>query len=136
VTPAQITTRHGVLITTPARTIIDLAPRLRPRELEYTVDLADQRGLIDFADLRTANRVSLKALLSVYDPPRTRSEQERRFLALCDDHGIPQPETNSIVEGVEVDFVWRHASSSWRSTATATTARRAGSSQTARRTST
>ena len=31
---------------------------------------------------------------------------EERFLRLCDDHGIPRPETNSIVQGFEVDFVW------------------------------
>jgi very-short-patch-repair endonuclease len=104
---AQITSHHGIPITTPARTIIDLARRLRPRELEYIVDLADQRGLINFADLETANSGSLKAVLQDYDPPKTRSEQERRFLALCDDHGIPRPETNARVEGLEVDFVWR-----------------------------
>jgi very-short-patch-repair endonuclease len=98
---------RGIPITTPARTIIDLAHRLRPRELEYVVDLADQRRLVDFDDLRHANSASLRALLSDYDPPRTRSEHERRFLALCDKHGIPQPQTNQIIEGIEVDFVWR-----------------------------
>lgn len=37
----------------------------------------------------------------------TRSELEERFLQLCDDHGIPRPETNARIEGHEVDFVWR-----------------------------
>jgi hypothetical protein len=107
-TPAQVTAhRGGIPITTPARTIIDLAHRLRRRELEYIVDLADQRGLVDFDDLRRATPTSLKALLQDYDPPKTRSEHERRFLALCDAHKIPPPETNAIIEGVEVDFVWR-----------------------------
>jgi predicted transcriptional regulator of viral defense system len=105
--PGEIGVLREIPITTPARTIIDLARRLRPRELEYIVDLADQRGLVDFDDLRHANSAALRALLSDYDPPRTRSEHERRFLALCDDHHIPLPEANQIVEGVEVDFVWR-----------------------------
>jgi very-short-patch-repair endonuclease len=38
---------------------------------------------------------------------QTRSELEERFLQLCDDHGIRRPETNTRIEGVEVDFVWR-----------------------------
>jgi hypothetical protein len=29
------------------------------------------------------------------------------LLALCDEHHLPRPEANAIVEGVEVDFVWR-----------------------------
>jgi very-short-patch-repair endonuclease len=32
---------------------------------------------------------------------------EERFLQLCDDHGIQRPATNTHVEGIEVDFVWR-----------------------------
>jgi hypothetical protein len=106
-TRAQITTYDGIPITTPARTIIDLAHRLPVRELEYIVDLADQRGLIDLDDLKQANPAPLKAVLQAYDPPKTRSEHERRFFTLCDAHGIPQPESNQIIEGVEVDFVWR-----------------------------
>jgi hypothetical protein len=31
---------------------------------------------------------------------------EERFLRLCDDHGMPRPETNRIIDGIEVDFVW------------------------------
>jgi very-short-patch-repair endonuclease len=30
-----------------------------------------------------------------------------RFIALCDAHHIPQPLNNTIIEGEEVDFVWR-----------------------------
>jgi very-short-patch-repair endonuclease len=106
-TAAEITSCRGIPITTPARTIIDLARTLRGRALEHVVDLADQRGLVDFDDLRQADPASLKAVLSRYRPAATRSELEERFLALCDDHGIPRPETNVRIEGIEVDFVWR-----------------------------
>jgi very-short-patch-repair endonuclease len=102
-----MTVHRGVPITTPARTIIDLARTLSGRPLEHMIDLADQRGLIDFDDLRQANSVSLQAVLSRYSSAPTRSELEERFLRLCDDHGITRPETNARIEGIEVDFVWR-----------------------------
>jgi hypothetical protein len=106
-TAAEITTHRGIPITTPARTIIDLSRRLNGRALEHVVDVADQLGLVDFRDLRKANSASLRAVLSTYSPAPTKSEQEERFLKLCDDHGIPRPETNTRIEGIEVDFVWR-----------------------------
>jgi very-short-patch-repair endonuclease len=96
-----------VPVTSVARTIIDLSDKLKGRALEHVVDLADQRGLIDFADLRTANRASLRAVLQNYRPAPTRSELEEAFIRLCDEHGIPRPETNVLIEGILVDFVWR-----------------------------
>jgi very-short-patch-repair endonuclease len=46
-------------------------------------------------------------VLQNYRPAPTRSELEERFLQLCDDHDIPRPETNVLIEGILVDFVWR-----------------------------
>jgi very-short-patch-repair endonuclease len=108
-TPDDTTTHRGIPITTPVRTIIDLAATLTGRPLEHALDLADQHRLIDFADLRTRPIPrSLQAQLSRYSAPNpTRSELEERFLALCDHHGLPRPQTNTIIEGVEVDFAWR-----------------------------
>lgn len=37
----------------------------------------------------------------------TRSELERRFLALCRRHRLPAPEVNARVGRFEVDFLWR-----------------------------
>jgi hypothetical protein len=106
-TADDVTTVRGLPVTRPARTIIDLARTLEGRELEHLVDLADQRGLVDFTDLRAANSASLQAVLQNYRPAPTRSELEERFLKLCDDHGIPRPETNTLIEGILVDFFWR-----------------------------
>jgi very-short-patch-repair endonuclease len=39
----------------------------------------------------------------------TRSELEEMFLRLCDDHGLPRPDVNVCIEGMECDFVWRDA---------------------------
>jgi REase_MTES_1575 len=106
-TTDDVTTHRGIPITTPARTIIDLSRTLKGRPLEQLVDLADQRGLIDFHHLRAANSASLQAVLRTYSAAPTRGELEERFLRLCDAHGIPRPETNTRIEGIEVDFVWR-----------------------------
>jgi very-short-patch-repair endonuclease len=105
--PRDTTIHRGIPITTPARTIIDLSRSLTGRALEHVVDLADQRGLIDFDHLRGATPASLQAVLRTYRPAPTRSELEERFLRLCDDHGIERPETNTRIEGIEVDFAWR-----------------------------
>jgi very-short-patch-repair endonuclease len=39
----------------------------------------------------------------------TKSDLEEMFLALTDAAGIPRPEINALVEGFEVDAVWRDA---------------------------
>jgi predicted transcriptional regulator of viral defense system len=105
--PRDVAEIRGIPVTSVARTIIDLSRTLKGRPLEALIDAADQRGLVDFDHLRSANSAALKAVLRTYAPAPTRSELEERFLQLCDDHGIPRPETNARVEGMEVDFVWR-----------------------------
>jgi very-short-patch-repair endonuclease len=106
-TPAEITQYRGIPVTRVARTIVDLARTESKDELERIVDEADRRNLVDFAALKSARSASLRAVLRAYDPAPTRSEMERRFLRLCRKHGLPRPETNAIVEGYLVDFVWR-----------------------------
>jgi very-short-patch-repair endonuclease len=39
----------------------------------------------------------------------TRSALEEAFLRLCDEHGLPRPDVNTVIEGMLVDFVWRDA---------------------------
>jgi very-short-patch-repair endonuclease len=39
--------------------------------------------------------------------PRTRTELEALFLALCRRHRLPQPEVNVRIDRFEVDFLWR-----------------------------
>jgi very-short-patch-repair endonuclease len=45
--------------------------------------------------------------LTSYSPTTIRSELEERFLRLCEAHGLPRPEANIRIEGIEVDFAWR-----------------------------
>jgi very-short-patch-repair endonuclease len=118
-TPEESTSHLGIPITSPVRTIIDLATLLDGRPLEQALDRAEQLRLVDFTDLakRVADRPgrpgspSLQAVLSLYTAGSTvtRSELEERFLALCDEHGLRRPDVNTRIEGVEVDFAWRDA---------------------------
>jgi hypothetical protein len=102
----------GIVVTTPGRTLVDLADVAPRRLLERAIDEADYLRL-DTAGLapRRGRRGQglLTSVLAVHTPgtTRTRSELEERFLALCDQHGIERPEVNVDVEGYECDFVWR-----------------------------
>jgi very-short-patch-repair endonuclease len=40
-------------------------------------------------------------------PKLTRSEAERRMLAIVRRAGLPEPEVNATLHGYEVDFLWR-----------------------------
>ena len=104
-TQADVTSVRGIPITDPHRTLVDLARTLKGRPLERMVNRAER--LIDFERLARTAPPSLQAVLNAYTAITTRSELEERFLELCDEHGVPRPEVNARVEGVEVDFVWR-----------------------------
>jgi very-short-patch-repair endonuclease len=111
------TERHGVPVTTPERTLFDLAHILRPRELERALAQGEREGLVERKALRAVVRQRsrsagvplLRALLERDDAPPafTRSEAEERLLALVRRAQLGAPATNVHVEGVEVDFYWR-----------------------------
>jgi hypothetical protein len=103
--PRDTTTRNAIPVTTRERTIADLARTTTPRRLEQLVNKTHDR--LDFGRLRQLAPPSLQALLSSYSPTLTRSELEERFIELCDGHGLPRPEVNTRIEGMECDFVWR-----------------------------
>jgi hypothetical protein len=87
-----------------------------PRQLERAFEQAERLRLLDISALarqceRGRGRRALKVIpllmTASYPAPETRSELERRFLGLCDDADLPVPEVNAMVEGYEVDAVWR-----------------------------
>jgi REase_MTES_1575 len=107
--------RHGIAVTTPARTIVDLPDVVsRRRILERAIDEAEYLRL-DWsgAALRHGRRGSglLSSVLAVHTPGSTRtlSELEEAFLEFCDSRGFPRPEVNCRIEGYLCDFVWREA---------------------------
>jgi hypothetical protein len=106
--------RRGIVVTTVGRTLVDLADVVPRRVLERALDEAEYLRL-DRTGLGPRHGRSgsgpLTSVLAVHTPgtTRTRSELEEMFLALCQTHGIPQPEVNVGIEGYECDFVWRDA---------------------------
>jgi very-short-patch-repair endonuclease len=102
-------TRDGVRLTTPARTIADLAPSLPAVDLQRLVEEAQLRRLATRKQLTAygRGRPALRAALAAHDEPQlTRSEAERRLLELVRAAGLPRPRTNARVLGMEVDMLW------------------------------
>jgi very-short-patch-repair endonuclease len=115
--PDERTIHEAIPVTTPNRTLFDLAAVLRERQLERAINEAEVRRLWD--------HTSLAALLDRYPRHRgnpiiraalerrregatvTRSELEELFVELLDAAGLPRPELNAVIEGFEVDAVWR-----------------------------
>lgn len=111
----EIITRDGLPLTTPVRTLLDLAAVSDSRDLERALATALRTGLVDREAItalldrypRRAGRGRLRALLTAEGGPAfIRSEAERRLLDLVRKHGLPRPTTNVMVEGYEVDFFW------------------------------
>jgi very-short-patch-repair endonuclease len=108
------TTQHRKLpITTPARTLLDLAATLTPREIDRAVEQAELRRLTTTDQLthvvaRSRSHRGVAALRAALHPARqlTRSEAERRLLALIEAARLPTPAANTRVAGHEVDFLW------------------------------
>jgi very-short-patch-repair endonuclease len=109
----DIRTLHGIPITSPARTLLDVAPDLTTRDLAAAVELAQVKRLVTKRDIaatldRAAGRAGVPALRAFLDDrPFTRSEAERLLAALLRAAKLPRPAFNHIVEGLEVDAVWR-----------------------------
>jgi very-short-patch-repair endonuclease len=113
--PRDLRLHHGLPVTAPARTLIDLAAVAPAAALERALAEARVQRLIRPGDLEAAiARVphrkgvgAIKALLAAeHDPAFTRRELERRFLALVRGAQLPPPRVNARVHGFEVDFLW------------------------------
>jgi hypothetical protein len=113
--PHEITTRHGVPVTTAMRAILDVAATSRDEHrLERMVHRAAELRLLDASSIPPGRpgsarvRAAMAALPN--DQPRiTKSTFEEAFLKFCHDHGLPPPLTNIVVNGHEVDAYWPHA---------------------------
>lgn len=102
---------HGIPVTTPGRTLIDLADILSERALQRAVDEADYlrldcSGFRPLPGRRGRGRVAAVLAFHRAESTRTRTDLEERFLALCRAYDLPLPEVNVHVEGYEVDFLW------------------------------
>ena len=114
--PEDVTSRCQIPVTTPARTLADLARVISPRHLQPAFDQGLRSGVLTPAALREQlgrargrrGAPALRALLG--DDPesvaRTRSPLEARFVRFCSEEGLPPPEVNAYVCGSEVDASW------------------------------
>jgi len=115
--PDERTVHDGIPITTVPRTLFDIAATLNLRQLERAVNEAEIRRLWDDLSLpdllrRYPRRKGSRNVRRLLDKRSaganvTESDLEVLFLSFADRHGLPQPETNSCVEGFWVDCVWR-----------------------------
>jgi Protein of unknown function (DUF559) len=103
--------------TTVARTLLDLAPVLRPRAMEDVIAQSTRLGLFDLVAARRClhehpRQHGAPALRRLLDdlhgegPADLRSTLEVRFLQLCDDYELPVPQANVSLAGFLVDFHW------------------------------
>jgi very-short-patch-repair endonuclease len=105
------TTRLGLPITTPERTILDLAETLSQYELEALIADAMVRKLVTVHALkslinRTGRHRGVSKLKRALEesPGLTRSQYERLLRHICREGDLPQPRTNYPLHGYEVDF--------------------------------
>jgi hypothetical protein len=114
--PDDWTVHDGTPVTTVARTLLDLAEVVRPREVERAFDEAERLRLLDLVALEAScarghGRHGLKVLRHLIEYRRpslvdTRSALERLFIPFCRDHGVPMPSVNVAVAGFVVDALW------------------------------
>jgi very-short-patch-repair endonuclease len=111
-----VTTRHGIPVTTPARTLLDLTAVLEPRQLERAITEAEVLRLtsptsLDDLVARHPNRRGTAALRQILADRAeigrtiTRSEFEVAFLAFVDAHRLPRPRTNVPIDVAGRPFV-------------------------------
>jgi very-short-patch-repair endonuclease len=110
----DVAMRCGLRITTPERTLLDLAGRLPRHDLERAANEAQVQRLTTPFELhsylaRSSSNRGATALSRAINhaPMLARSELEHRMLALIRRLGLPEPQTNTRLLGHEVDFVWR-----------------------------
>jgi very-short-patch-repair endonuclease len=125
----ELTVHHGIPVTTPGRTLLDLAATLSERALERALDMAEVQRLTDYPALdalarahpghRGAGKLSAALKRHHAGTTLTKGGLEELFLALCRRHGLPQPRINTWIANLEVDFVFHEArvaveTDSWR----------------------
>lgn len=114
--------RDGLAVVTPSRMLLELAAMFERQRFERLFARAEVLQLVDLGAIaRTLARRprgsgsralrELAGLTSSAVRPRVRSELERRFLRFVVELGLPEPETNAVLEigeeRFEVDCVWR-----------------------------
>jgi very-short-patch-repair endonuclease len=111
----DVRVRHGLSVTSPSRTLIDVAATASAIELDDFVAESRARRLLRPGELEAALESAgprrgagrIRAFLAAEaEPDFTRSKGERRLRRLLRQARLPQPRANRHVAGHEVDFLW------------------------------
>jgi putative AbiEi antitoxin of type IV toxin-antitoxin system len=106
---------EGIPVTAVPRTLLDLAAAVKFELLEKLLERGEEKEVFDLCaveDLlaRTVGHHGHKRLrraIALYRPTSfTRSGLEKRFLELVIQAGLPQPRTNYVEHGFELDCYW------------------------------
>jgi len=108
--PRDFTRHHGIRVTTPARTLLDNAPKLTQKRLARAVNDALHSRYLHHSDLenlltRLPRHPGAAHLRRFVANPTgiTRSVLEDTFVVFCADHDLPIPLLNVPIAGYRVD---------------------------------
>src|SRR4051794_9672829 len=113
--PDELAIERGIPVTTPARTLLDLASVLTEQQLKAAFNEAEVRRLTSPTSLdallkRYPKRQGTRAIKRILDAHEPKANPttllERRFLALLDAPGLPRPPINRLTDHGELDATW------------------------------
>lgn len=105
----------GIPVTSVARTLLDLAWKLRPPQLRRVLQRAEELRLLELDATHAVlernqghpGAKRLRGALAIYEPPiYARSDFERRFVEYLVESGVPRPATGWNELGYELDVYW------------------------------
>jgi hypothetical protein len=116
--PRDVWTRDGIRVTSPARTILDIAATMGPKALRRMVRQAQAerhvnvRQLLEILQRHRGHRGAAKLRAVIADGPApTRSDHEDLVLDLVDRAGLTRPELNVWLHldgrNISPDMLWR-----------------------------
>jgi hypothetical protein len=115
IAPEDRALREGIPVTALPRTLLDLAATVRFDWLEKMLERSEESGLFDLRAVeelleRTVGHHGhgrLRKAIALYEPSSfTRSGLEKRFLELWLETDLPQPHSNYVEQGFELDCYW------------------------------
>jgi hypothetical protein len=113
--PEEVELLDGIPTTTTARTLLDIAAHLRHDRLQRVIDQAEVQQVFDLVEVQAVLAAhpghhgsgALATVLAQAGAPKlSRSDLELAFVAICREHGLPEPVVNGHVGTIEVDCLF------------------------------